>query len=201
MNTLLNRVAVLTLALVLNGGQQQPSATPRSGAQLRNLVHDPKIADSSSTPSPIPSDTPYSEWAVNGSSYVVAYRNADKGDPNDIVADIYFKNAQDSGLRKIISVPVFSQVDDVKLVSVAGDSSSQLAFFRSSGQQQWLAIVALKGPSAHKVFDYGARWIKLTEDKPPKILAHSHPDDTTETFEWCASKRKIVLESACGQRH
>src|ERR1041385_4784671 len=112
MNRLLNRVAVLTLALVLNGGQQQPSAIPRSGAQLRNLAHDPKIADSSSTPSPIPSDTPYSKWAVNGSSYLVAYRNADKGDPNDIVADIYFKNSQDSGLRKIISVPVFSQASD-----------------------------------------------------------------------------------------
>jgi hypothetical protein len=83
------------------------------------------------------------------------------------------------------------------VVSVTGDSSSQLAFFRSSGQQQWLAIVALKGPSAHKVFDYGARWIKLTEDNPPKIRAHSHPADTTETFAWCASKQKVVLEGTC----
>lgn len=198
MNTVINRIAVLTLVLVLNGGQQ-PSATPRSGAQLRNLVHDPKIAENGSTPSPIPPDTLYSEWTVNGSSYVVAYRNADKDDPNDIVADIYFKDARNSGLRKVISVPVFSQVDDVKLVGVTGDSSSQLAFFRSSGQQQWLTIVALKGPSAHKVFDYGARWIKLTEDTPVKVLAHSHPDDTTETFTWCKSKGKIVLESACGQ--
>ena len=201
MNTVISHIVMLALALVMNGGQQQPSATPRSGAQLRNLVHDPKIAERSSTPSPIPPDTPYSEWTVNGSSYVIAYRNEDKGDPFDIVADIYYKGGENTKLRKLITVSVSAELEDVQLLNIKGDSKPQVAFFCKSNQQDWLIIVGLEGPSARKLFEYGARWIKLTEDKPPKILAHSHPDDTTETFEWCASKRKIVLESACGQKH
>jgi hypothetical protein len=194
-------VGVTAVWLTLGLGQQEPSGTPGNAqVAVHRYVHDPRIVDNGAPLPPIPPGIPHSEWTVNGSKYVVAYRNEGKGDPFDIVADIYYEGGHGSGLRKLISVPVFMQVEDVKLVSITGDSSSQLAFFRSSGQQDWLTIVVLDGPSAHKLFDYGARWIKLTEDKPPKILAHSHPDDTTETFEWCASKRKIVLESACSAK-
>lgn len=195
-------VGVIAVSLTLGLGHQEPLGTPRSQQVAAHpLVHDPKIVENGRSLAPIPPGTPYSEWTVNGSNYVVAYRNEGKGDPFDIVADIYYhENAQGSRLRKLISLPVFMQIDDVKLVSITGDASSQLAFFRSSGQQDWLAIVALNGPSARKLFDYGARWIKLTDDKPVKILAHSNPDDTTETFEWCKSKQKIALESECGQK-
>lgn len=200
MKTITCSIAVLALSVVLNAGKPQQSGDSSGTAQVRKLVHDPKIVENGPALSPVPTGAPYSEWTVNGSNYVVAYRNTDKADPNDIVADIYFKDPQSSKLRKLIVIPVFSQVVDVKLVGMTGDSNSQLAFLRSSGQQDWVAIVALHGPSAQKLFDYGARWIKITEDTPPKILAHSHPDDTTETFVWCKPKQKIVLESACGQK-
>lgn len=201
MKTTLRSIVVLALSTVLNAGQVQQSGEASGTAQVRKLVHDPKIVENGPALSPVPPGAPYSEWTINGSSYVVAYRNADKDDPNDIVADVYLKDAQDSRLQKLISVPVFSQVDDVKLVRITGDSRYQLAFFRSSGQQDWLAIVALHGPSARVLFDYGARWIKITEDMPPKILAHSHPDNTTEAFVWCKAKQKIVLENACGRKN
>lgn len=191
MNTFIYPIAVIALSLALSGGQ----------LQVRDLVHDPKITENGSVLAPIPPGTPHSEWTVNGSNYVVAYRKEDKGDPFDIIADIYYEDAQGSRLQKLISVPVFMQVEDVKLVSITGDSSSQLAFFRSSNQQDWLAIVALRGPSAHKLFDYGTTSIKMTDDKPPKILAYSHSTDTTETFVWCKTKHKIVLERACGQKN
>ena len=187
MKTFSHAIAVIAVALALSGSQ----------LQVRDLVHDPKITENGPPLGPIQSGAPRSEWAVNGSNYVVAYRNDDRSDPFDIVADIYYENAQGSNLRKLISVPVFMQVDDVKLVSVTGDSSSQLAFIRSSGQQDWLTIVALQGLSAHKLFDYGATTIKLSDDKPPKILAYAQSDGATETFMWCKAKQKIVLEAAC----
>jgi len=201
MKTMLFLVVVISLSLTLHANQQQPATTGEKVVNLRSLVHDPKIMENAPAPSPLRSGTLYSEWTINGSNYVIAYRNEDKGDPFDIVADIYYADPQGSRLQKLTSVPVFMQVEDVKLVRMTAAPSSQLAFYRSSGQLDWLTIVALHGPSARKLFDYGARWIKLTEDNPPKILAHSHPDDTTETFKWCASKRKIVLESACRQKH
>jgi hypothetical protein len=201
MNMVTNRIVFLSLALVLNAGQQQPAADLNGGARVRNLVHDPKITENSPGLSSIPRDTPHSEWTVNDSTYVIVYRNEDKSDPFDIIADIYYRGSQNMKLRKLLTVSVSAEVEDVRLLNIKGDSESQIGFFCKSGQQDWLIIVGLEGPSARKLFEYGARWIKLTEDKPPKILAHSHPDDTTEVFMWCKTKQKIVLESACGQKH
>lgn len=202
MNTAIYSSVVLALSLAFNCGQQKHAGlgddSRQAGSHL--FVHDPRIVENGPPPPPIPYGAAYSEWAVNGSTYVIFYRNVDKDDPHDIVAEIYLKDAQQPGLKRLISVPVYSQVDNVKLVSMTGDSRSQLAFFRSSGQQDLLTIVSLQGSAASKLFDYGARWIKLTDDKPPKILVHSHPDDITETFVWCSSEQKIVLENKCGQK-
>jgi|SRR6202046_2513446 len=195
----IHQLAVMVLLLTLGVGQQERSGMPDGSRQaaIHPFVHDPRIVENGPPLSPIPPSTAYSEWTVNSATYVVAYRNVDKDDPHDIVADIYFKNPQNSQLQKLITIPVFSEVDDVKLINITGDSNSQLAFFRTSGQQDWLAIVTLQGPSAHKSFDYGTTSIKLTDDKPPKILAYSHSTDTTETFLWCKNKQKIILEGAC----
>ena len=193
--------AAFALSLALSWGPQQRTGradTRQGGVPL--LVHDPRIVENGPPLAPIPPGVAYSEWTVNGSAYVIFYRNVDKDDPHDIVAEIYLKDAQQPRLKRLISLPVYSQVDNVKLVSMTDDSRSQLAFFRSSGQQDLLTIVSLDGPSASKLFDYGGRWIKLTDDKPPKILVHSHPDDVTETFVWCSLEQKIVLQNKCGQK-
>jgi len=202
MNIVIFSSVILALSLAFNGGQPGTHRTADDGRQAGShlFVHDPRIVENGPPLPPIPSGTAYSEWTVNGSTYVIAYRNVDKDDPHDIVAEIYLRDAQQPGLKKLMSVPVYSQVDNVELVSMTGDSKSQLAFFRSSGQQDLLTILSLQGSSASKLFDYGARWIKLTDDKPPKILVHSHPDDITETFVWCSSGKKIVLENKCGQK-
>ena len=200
MRTMIFLIVVTCLSMPLKGNGEQSGTAASNVRSLQTLVYDPRIVKNTPAPSPIPNGTLYSEWRLNGATYLVAYRNVDKDDPNDIVADIYFKDPRSSSLRRLISFPVFMQVENVELVSITGDSSSQLAFFRTSGQQDWLTIVALDGRSAHKLFDYGARWIKLTEDAPPEILAHSHPDNTTETFAWCKAKRKIVLEHVCSAK-
>lgn len=191
MKTLCHPVAVVVVVLLaVSGGQ----------LRVRDLVHDPRIIASGPALAPIAAGTPYSIWTLNGSNYVVAYRNSGDGDPFDIIAEIYYEDLQRSRLSKLISVPVFMEVADVKEVSIMGDTTSQLAFFRTSNQQDWLTIVSLQGQIARKVFEYGTTSIMLTNDKPPQIVAYSHSTGTTDVFKWCKAKRKILLEDACPEK-
>jgi len=188
---------MIALLLAASGfGQQGSSGVPTSAT--RKLVHDPKLVEPAPSISPLPAGSVYSEWTVNGSRYVIAYRNRDKADPNDIVADIYLRGTQDAGWLKVTSVDVFSQVDDVRLVNITENAADEeLAFFRSSGQLQLISIVALHGRSARKLFDYGATSITLTPENPEKIVAYSQIANVKETFAWCPTKKKVVLENKC----
>lgn len=188
----------LAIALLGSAGgfTQEPSEVLPNATS--KLVHDPKLVESGPAMPPLPAGSVYSEWTVNGSNYVISYRNRDKDDPNDIVADIYLRDSQDGSLLKLISVDVFSQVDDVRLVSITGKpADEQLAFFRSSGQLQLIAIVSLHGRAARKLFEYGATSITVKPGTPEKIIAYSQIANLKQTFAWCATQKKIVLETKC----